>query len=56
MKVPTREEILEALRVPPETKVILDRNGRRNNQKVQRDPKVVINRLKNLLSQEKRNG
>ncbi len=53
MKVPTREEILAALRVPPETKVILDRNGRRNNQKVQREPKVVINRFKNLLAKEK---
>lgn len=52
MTVPTREEILDALRVPPETKVIVDRNGRPNNQKVQREPRVVINRFKNLLAKE----
>lgn len=52
MTVPTKEEILDALRVPPETKVILDRNGRPNNQKVQREPRVVINRFKNLLAKE----
>jgi len=52
MTVPTRKEILDALRVPPETKVIVDRNGRPNNQKVQREPRVVINRFKNLLAKE----
>ena len=56
MTVPTREEILDALRVPPETKVILDRNGRPDNQKVQREPRVIINRFQNLFTKEKQNG
>ena len=52
MTVPTKEEILAALRVPPEIKVILDRNGRPNNQKVQRESRVVINRFQNLFAKE----
>ena len=55
MKVPTKEEILAALRVPPEVKVTVDRNGR-PNYKTHREPKVIINRFQNLLCQEKLNG
>lgn len=55
MKVPTKEEILAALRVPPEVKVAVDRNGRANY-KTHREPKVMINRFQNLLSQEKSDG
>lgn len=55
MAVPTKEEILAALRVPPEVKVAVDRNGRANY-KTHREPKVMINRFQNLLSQEKSNG
>lgn len=55
MTVPTKEEILAALRVPPEIKVAVDRNGRANY-KTHREPKVMINRFQNLLSQEKSDG
>ena len=51
MAVPTKEEILAALRVPPEVKVAVDRNGRANY-KTHREPKVMINRFKNLLAKE----
>jgi len=54
MKVPTKQEILDALKVPPEIKLTRDRNGRLNY-KTHREPKVVINRFHNLLSQEKKN-
>ena len=54
MKVPTKQEILDALKVPPEVKHTRDRNGRRNY-KSHREPRLVINRFQNLLSQEKKN-
>ena len=54
MKVPTKQEMLDALKVPPEIKLTRDRNGRLNY-KTHREPKVVINRFHNLLSQEKKN-
>ena len=53
MTVPTKEEILAALKVPPEVDVIRDRNGRPNNNKAQQDLRVIVNRFQNLFAKEK---